>query len=224
METSDSEELQHRLRLYQVFSKLYEHHRSLLDEILSLEHSGSKSLAHVTLPYLQGVVMAQRVYVATNLWQGKTQTLVQPQNTWVIGRDPRRVSIPVQDSRLSRCHAVLKYVENQGFYLIDLGSRNGSFVNGEPVRRSRLLSDGDRIRLGSLTLVFFLNQSANYLPALSPEVSSLLADWQPHSTQEPHLSSLNSLEEPTEGMTPSVNALEDTSMFMRSNPFSKVNF
>jgi pSer/pThr/pTyr-binding forkhead associated (FHA) protein len=225
METCDGGELQHRLRLYQVFLKLYEHHRGLLDEILSLENSGSKTLANVTLPYIQGVVMADTVHLATNLLQGKTQALVQSQHTWVIGRDPRRVSLPIQDSRLSRCHAALKYVANCGFYLIDLGSRNGSYVNGEPVRQSRLLADGDRIRLGSLTIVFFLNQTIKHLPSLSSDIENLLEEWQPNASVETGLNlSLPPHETPTEGNVASMNPLEDTSMFMRSNPFPKANF
>lgn len=232
METCDGGELQHRLRLYQVFLKLYEHHRSLLDEILSLENSGSKTLSKVTLPYIQGVATEQQVCLTTNLLQGKTQTLIQPQCIWSIGRDPRRVSIPVQDTRLSRCHAALRYIEHQGFHLIDLDSRNGSYVNGEPVRRSRLLADGDRIRLGSLTIVFFLSQAVKQLPP-SPEIVSLLE--QRHSTLKvenptvvdnfrPEVQSLNIDEDPTEGNLSNVNPLEDTSMFMRSNPFHQGNF
>ncbi|WP_416670045.1 FHA domain-containing protein [Egbenema bharatensis] len=219
MDTCDGGELQHRLRMYQVFLKLYEHHRGLLDEILSLEHSGSKTLSQVPLPYLQGVIVEQEVSLTTNLLQGKTQTLVQPQNTWVIGRDPRRVSLPIQDARLSRCHAALKYVEHAGFYLIDLGSRNGSYVNGEPIRRPRLLCDGDRIRLGSLTLVFFLNQTVQSLPDLSPELEKLLGDWHLSTLKTPGLNATSGLDEvPTEAILGSVNPLEDTSMFMRVNP------
>lgn len=226
METCEGGELQKRLKLYQVFLKLYEHHHSLLDEILNLEHSGSKTLAHVTLPYIQGVMLEPDAYLVTNLLQGKTQVLTQPQHTWIIGRDPRRVLIPIQDDRLSRCHAALKYVESRGFYLIDLGSRNGCYVNGEPVRRSRLLCDGDRIRLGSLTVLFFLCHAVRHLPNLSPEAVASLDNWQPCSTSEPAPAKAESASckadpdhEFHEGR-PSSNALEDTSMFMRSNPFN----
>ena len=226
METREGGELQQRLKLYQVFLKLYEHHRGLLDEILSLEHSGSKTLANGNLPYIQGVMLESDAHLVTNLLQGKTQILTQPQQTWIIGRDPRRVLIPIQDDRLSRCHAALKYVENRGFYLIDLGSRNGCYVNGEPVRRSRLLCDGDRIRLGSLTVLFFLCHTVRHLPNLSPEATALLENWQPCSTSAPapakaEASSFKA--EPDNELhegRPSSNALEDTSMFMRSSPFS----
>ncbi|NJO43476.1 MAG: FHA domain-containing protein [Cyanobacteria bacterium CRU_2_1] len=216
LDTCDGEELQQRLGLYQVFLKLYEHHRGLLDEILSLENSGSKTLAGVTLPYVQGVVFGRQAYLVTNLLRGKTQALMQPQQTWVIGRDPRQVILPIQDKRLSRCHAALKYVENKGFHLIDLGSSNGSYVNGELIRHACLLKDGDRIRLGSLTVAFFLCQSAQTLRSLPAEIQRSLDNWQPLPTtyDRPGWQGLSSAEEPTEGDISIPNPLEETFTFM----------
>ncbi len=170
IDTCVNEELQHRLSLYHVFLKLYEHHRGLLDEILNLENSSSKSLAGVTLPYVQGVISNHAVHLTTNLLQGKTQALFQPQQVWILGRDPQKASVAVQDGRLSRCHAAIHHITDKGFFLVDLGSKNGSFINGERVWRSTLLKDGDRIRLGSLSFVFFICQTAQTLEPLSPEM------------------------------------------------------
>lgn len=168
----DHAELQERLRLYQVFLKLYEHHRGLLDEILELENSSSTP-TKTTLPYVQGVLSGQQSYLITNLIQGKTQALSQPQQTWTVGRDPRRSLIAIQDIRLSRCHAAIQHIEGEGFYLLDLGSRNQSFVNGEPVRQA-LLKDGDQIRLGSVSFTFFLCHSTRMLEAVPAEVTEKL--------------------------------------------------
>jgi pSer/pThr/pTyr-binding forkhead associated (FHA) protein len=176
-------ELQERLKLYQVFLKLYEHHRSLLDEILDLENSGSRSLAGVTLPYVQGFVSGEQPYLVTNLLRGKTQALIQPQQVWVIGRDPKRALIPIQDIRLSRCHAAIKFVKGQGFYLIDLGSRNQSLVNGEPIRQT-LLKDGDQIRLGSVSFTFFLCHATRVLPPLTAEMVDRLDQCQDVALEE----------------------------------------
>jgi pSer/pThr/pTyr-binding forkhead associated (FHA) protein len=180
---SEHTELQERLKLYQVFLKLYEHHRGLLDEILELETSGSRSLARVTLPYVQGFVSGEHSYLVTNLLRGKTQALMQPQQVWVIGRDPKRALIPIQDIRLSRCHAAIKFIKGQGFYLIDLDSRNQSLVNGEPVRQS-LLKDGDQVRLGSVSFTFFLCQSTRILPSLTPELVDRLDQCQDMALEE----------------------------------------
>jgi len=56
------------------------------------------------------------------------------------------------DPGVSRHHAELR-VEDGEVVLVDLGSTNGTFVNGQPVRRV-LLADGTRVTLGRTTLVF----------------------------------------------------------------------
>jgi pSer/pThr/pTyr-binding forkhead associated (FHA) protein len=56
------------------------------------------------------------------------------------------------DPGVSRHHAEIR-VEDGDVVLVDLGSTNGTFVNGQPVRRV-LLSDGTQVTLGRTTLVF----------------------------------------------------------------------
>lgn len=160
-------DLEQRLGLYQVFLKLYEHHRELLDEILDLENTDRSQVKGVW-QYIQAGVEDQQIYLVTNLLQGRTQKLFQPQNCWIIGRD-RKIGLSIQDKRLSRRHAMIRYVQQRGFYLSDLNSTNGTYLNGEPVRRPILLKEGDRIRLGSLSFIFFMTMGCRYLPAIAPE-------------------------------------------------------
>jgi len=56
------------------------------------------------------------------------------------------------DPGVSRHHAEIR-VEDGEVVLVDLGSTNGTFVNGQPVRRI-LLTDGTQVTLGRTTLVF----------------------------------------------------------------------
>jgi pSer/pThr/pTyr-binding forkhead associated (FHA) protein len=161
-------ELERRLGLYQVFLKLYEQHTSLLDEILQLENT-QPSFPGMKSGYIQAVIDVSTVYVTTNLCEGKTQTLQQPQRIWTIGRD-RMSGIYVPERYVSRRHAAIQYIEEQGFYLIDFNSTNGTFVNGEPVYQPRKLEDGDRIRLGSLSFSFFINSTSRFLPAVAVEL------------------------------------------------------
>lgn len=215
-ETVEDSELQQRLGLYQVFLKLYEHHRGLLDEILDLETSGSKALGRVTLPYIQGVISDQQVYLVTNLLKGKTQILYQPQQVWSIGRDSSQVGMAVHDKRLSRCHAAIHYVQGQGFYFTDLNSSNGSFVNGERVHQSHPLQDGDRLRLGSLTFAFFICQlSQPFRQTLQPidaKIAAQLADVEKRSDAAiaPAL-----LDEDTSQNNPSLAVPDETLLFLR---------
>jgi pSer/pThr/pTyr-binding forkhead associated (FHA) protein len=59
-----------------------------------------------------------------------------------------------QDPTVSRVHAVL---ENFGFAwsIKDLGSRNGTYVNGERISAERILRSGDELRLGNTRLTFW---------------------------------------------------------------------
>ena len=166
-------EIEQRLGLYQVFLKLYEHHRTLLDEILQLEKTSNKSFSSVPTRCITGVIQGDQVYLVTNLADGKTQILHQPQKIWTIGRD-RQLSIPIADRRLSRRHAVIQYVKNQGFSLIDLDSTNGSFINGEPVHGRMPLRDGDRVRLSSLAFSFFLCNDTQVLDETPPDILAKL--------------------------------------------------
>ena len=69
----------------------------------------------------------------------------------VIGRLSSR-DIPLGDPQVSRRHAEVRR-DPEGFTVFDLGSTNGTVVNGSPVRERRL-SDGDELRIGSATIRF----------------------------------------------------------------------
>jgi DNA-binding NtrC family response regulator len=68
-----------------------------------------------------------------------------------VGRGPDN-DLCLDDRTVSRYHAVLTGGE-EGWRLRDLGSHNGTFVNGRQVVSGEL-ADGDRLRLGSVELVF----------------------------------------------------------------------
>ncbi len=80
-----------------------------------------------------------------------------------IGRDPD-AEIHIDDTWVSRKHARIERPENRGCTLVDLGSRNGTFVGGARVERHELRS-GDRIHLGPRVLLCFatLNEAEELL-------------------------------------------------------------
>jgi pSer/pThr/pTyr-binding forkhead associated (FHA) protein len=227
--TLDDTEINQRLGLYQVFLRVYEQNRGLLDELLNLETAGVQPQVRGMLPFVQGMVRDQQICLVTNLVGGNTQALEQPQNIWTIGRDSQRVVIPLGDRRLSRVHAAIQYTKGEGFYLIDLGSSNGSYVNGEPVRRQALLKDGDRVRLGSFTFTFLLCESRRSLGGLSAEMLTRVGHGdslptQPLSSLPSHNSEATTSHSPEEADALKA-ALEETSSypFLRIPPGDRPN-
>ncbi len=79
-------------------------------------------------------------------------------NCWTIGRNEDN-NFVLPDRWISRNHAMLQCMENGEFYLIDLGSRNGSFVNGRRVSIPVTLHNGDRLTFGQTELEFYCPSS-----------------------------------------------------------------
>ena len=69
-----------------------------------------------------------------------------------IGRS-RESDIFLPDQWLSRHHAAIEE-RGEGYWVSDLKSKNGTLLNGEPVREWRRLRPGDVITLGEHTLTF----------------------------------------------------------------------
>lgn len=69
-----------------------------------------------------------------------------------VGREAT-CDIRLLDSEASRVHAELSPLEDGQFLLKDLGSSNGTTINGRPVQQQPLVS-GDRIEIGATLLVF----------------------------------------------------------------------
>jgi len=69
----------------------------------------------------------------------------------IVGR-LAECQIHIADANVSRRHAAFMRLD-EGWVIVDLGSTNGTRVNGEPVERRRL-HDGDVIEIGLVRLVY----------------------------------------------------------------------
>ncbi|MFT6861691.1 MAG: adenylate cyclase [Akkermansiaceae bacterium] len=69
-----------------------------------------------------------------------------------IGRSSDSV-VPVADPRASRRHAVIRR-QDDGFWFFDLGSSNGSYLNGRRVTTAQLLKNDDIVMIGNYQLRF----------------------------------------------------------------------
>ena len=70
-----------------------------------------------------------------------------------VGKAPENDISLAEDSTASHLHAMLERFP-AGWCVSDLGSSNGTWVNGERIWSSRRLRDGDEIRLGQSRLIF----------------------------------------------------------------------
>lgn len=95
---------------------------------------------------------AQPQALAYLIDQATQQAYAIRTNRAVVGRGTS-CDVMLADLNASRNHAELR-LEPQGFWSItDLGSMNGTFLNGQPIT-SVVLSDGDRITVGITSLIF----------------------------------------------------------------------
>ncbi|MDG4476528.1 adenylate/guanylate cyclase domain-containing protein [Thiovibrio frasassiensis] len=86
--------------------------------------------------------------------------LLGTDTTYTLGR-VANTDITLPYSWVSRKHAMIQKEENGRFNLIDLGSSNGTFINGRKIHTPVSLQDGDCIGIGSTRLLFHQDTSPN---------------------------------------------------------------
>ncbi len=80
------------------------------------------------------------------------------QTVTCAGRHPGS-DIFLDDVTVSRRHAEFRH-ENDEFWLVDVGSLNGTYLNRQPVQSAEL-GNGDEIQIGKFRLVFLTGPKAN---------------------------------------------------------------
>lgn len=73
--------------------------------------------------------------------------------TCTLGRAPTS-QVVLKDDRASRRHALVHAQEQHEYWLVDLGSSNGTLLNGRRVSQPTRLRDGDELELGSSRYMF----------------------------------------------------------------------
>ena len=81
-----------------------------------------------------------------------TGSEIRVDDEFLIGRQEEGEGTLGQDAEISRHHARIAR-SGGGFTVEDLGSTNGTFVNGHRISGAEILSPGDRIQVGATTLV-----------------------------------------------------------------------
>ena len=83
-------------------------------------------------------------------------TQIEVDEELLIGREASDAGTLADDVEISRRHARISRGAEGEFVLEDLGSTNGTFVNGQPIDAPRRLADGDRVEVGATTLTVVL--------------------------------------------------------------------
>lgn len=110
----------------------------------------------------EGQLVEDRAFLQISVKGAQTPLVVVLQEEMVIGRrDPNGEMVPDLDMTIygayqlgiSRRHAVIRLVD-QRLNLFDLGSRNGTYLNGYKLspHQPAPLHDGDEIRVGKITM------------------------------------------------------------------------
>lgn len=88
--------------------------------------------------------------------EGRPEEWALTKTTYLIGREESAdIFLPIQ--RISRRHAQIDHREH-GYFISDLNSRNGTYVNGQAVGGDpRHLKDGDEIVIGGVVAFRFHN-------------------------------------------------------------------
>jgi len=74
----------------------------------------------------------------------------------ILGRESG-CDFPLDDQTVSSRHARLSYHQNQ-WWLEDMASTNGTYLNGEPVTAPVVITHGDEIRLGQVGVKIAIGQ------------------------------------------------------------------
>src|SRR5882757_2202047 len=101
------------------------------------------SSARGTLDQARSVLGAVRLAVVEGPAVGQEFKI---EGSATIGRSPE-ATVMVDDPGVSRLHARIRRNESGGFEVEDLGSKNGTFVNGTRIEHA-LAKLGDKIRVG----------------------------------------------------------------------------
>lgn len=113
--------------------------------------------------------------IAAGKQQGNSITL--PQGKFLVGREEDCHLRPNSDL-VSRHHCVFT-VDDFSLRLRDLGSTNGTFVNGERLKGAVILKSGDRVLIGKLDFEVAIQEGA--APATSSSVDTVMIAGSPEA-------------------------------------------
>jgi len=93
----------------------------------------------------------QRPWLVVVSGGGNIGKMYRLEHRIVLGRSPQ-CDVVIDEDGVSRRHAMLERTVEGNVQLVDLESRNGTFVNGDAISRMTL-RDGDKLQIGNTTIL-----------------------------------------------------------------------
>lgn len=107
--------------------------------------------------YLQAVATGRTAFLTLQRQQQPVGT-TEVGTSWIVGRNAA-CAIVLPHAPISRLHAAIGYCLQHGFYVLDLGSKNGTYVNRHRLAplRKQFLQDGDTVTLSTIAILVMLS-------------------------------------------------------------------
>src|SRR5262249_27762746 len=143
--------------------------------------SGDTSVTSPVIPLLGGGLTARGVLLVAGSARlgGRVEgprIIELPDGVTTLGRQEGVVgTIALPDAEVSRRHVQIEGGIDGGYVLVDLGSRNGTTVDGQLANVARYLRDGSVVCLGPYVLVF-RTLTDTELEALNADAAAPLGD------------------------------------------------
>ena len=123
------------------------------DVTLSLPAIEGEDEAHDEFPFPHDELEPGQALLLVKRGPNAGSTFLVHAESTSVGRSPDS-GVFLDDVTVSRAHAVLERRENDAWFVRDVGSLNGTYVNGEQVDETTLAT-GNEVQIGRFKLTFF---------------------------------------------------------------------
>jgi pSer/pThr/pTyr-binding forkhead associated (FHA) protein len=123
------------------------------DATLSLTPVESEDEGHDEFPFPHDELEPGQALLLVKRGPNAGSTFLLEEGSTTVGRNTDS-SIFLDDITVSRAHAIFDRREEASWFVRDVGSLNGTYVNGEQVDETKLAS-GDEVQIGKFKLTFF---------------------------------------------------------------------
>lgn len=144
------------------------------DSIFEEEATGKDALAEIDFGLIDIGRWLLKVIVGPNTG---AEFSMQTGSSYMIGTDPNACDIVFHDTSVSRQHARITINQDDTLILEDLKSRNGTFIDGEPLKTKRTISPNTHISMGTTTFVIY-DREGEMQTIISPLMPSIVKTLQ----------------------------------------------